>query len=105
MEHAYSAAQPGGGSTIGSVARAVSDQALITLNSDTRNSLDELMMEGDLLEVSLDETQHLWRILNAAKPSISDLTHINLRYKIMVSTVYYFLTSFNHLNLQYLFFL
>lgn len=43
------------------------------------------MMEGDLLEVSLDETQHLWRILNAAKPSMSDLTHINLRYKIMVS--------------------
>lgn len=43
------------------------------------------MMEGDLLEVSLDETQHIWRILNAAKPSTSDLTQINLRYKIMVS--------------------
>lgn len=42
------------------------------------------MMEGDLLEVSLDETQHIWRILNAAKPSTSDLTQINLRYKIMV---------------------
>lgn len=23
------------------------------------------MMEGDLLEVSLDETQHIWRILQA----------------------------------------
>lgn len=50
-------------------------------------------MEGDLLEVSLDETQHLWRILNAAKPSISDLTHINLRYKIMVSV-----SNANHLE-------
>lgn len=26
------------------------------------------MMEGDLLEVSLDETQHIWRILQATKP-------------------------------------
>ena len=26
------------------------------------------MMEGDLLEVSLDETQHIWRILQACKP-------------------------------------
>ena len=25
------------------------------------------MMEGDLLEVSLDETQHIWRILQACQ--------------------------------------
>lgn len=30
--------------------------------------LEELMMEGDLLEVSLDETQHIWRILQACQP-------------------------------------
>lgn len=42
-------------------------------------------MEGDLLEVFMEETKHLWRILNAAKPGSSDLTLINLRYNIMVS--------------------
>lgn len=29
-----------------------------------RDQLEELMMEGDLLEVALDETQHIWRILS-----------------------------------------
>lgn len=60
------------------------DGPLITLAKSTKDNLDDLMMEGDLLEVSLDETQHIWRLLNAAKPSTSDLTQINLRYKIMV---------------------
>lgn len=30
------------------------------------------MMEGDLLEVSLDETQHIWRILQATHPPSED---------------------------------
>lgn len=30
------------------------------------------MMEGDLLEVSLDETQHIWRILQACQPRSED---------------------------------
>ncbi|KAL0125081.1 hypothetical protein PUN28_004314 [Cardiocondyla obscurior] len=34
------------------------------LSSSTRSWLEELMMEGDLLEVALDETQHIWRILS-----------------------------------------
>jgi hypothetical protein len=33
-----------------------------------KKQLEELMMEGDLLEVSLDETQHIWRILQACQP-------------------------------------
>ncbi|XP_076469736.1 lysine-specific demethylase 5A-like isoform X2 [Babylonia areolata] len=34
--------------------------------SDTlRAQLEELMMEGDLLEVTLDETQHIWKLLQA----------------------------------------
>lgn len=33
-----------------------------------RAELEELMLEGDLLEVSLDETVHIWRILQATKP-------------------------------------
>lgn len=34
------------------------------LSSNARLRLEELMMEGDLLEVALDETQHIWRILS-----------------------------------------
>ncbi|XP_005179423.1 lysine-specific demethylase 5 isoform X2 [Musca domestica] len=36
-------------------------------DSETEN-LEELMMEGDLLEVSLDESQELWRVLSAVQP-------------------------------------
>lgn len=42
------------------------------------------MMEGDLLEVTLDETLHIWRILNAARFGTSDLTFVRQKYKIMV---------------------
>merc|ERR1712025_841336 len=38
------------------------------LSSLARSQLDSLMMEGELLEVSLDETQHIWRILQACQP-------------------------------------
>lgn len=41
---------------------------LLSLSESVRAQLEELMMEGDLLEVSLDETQHIWRILQATKP-------------------------------------
>ncbi|XP_065066766.1 lysine-specific demethylase 5A-like isoform X2 [Rhopilema esculentum] len=30
--------------------------------------IEELLMEGDLLEVTMDETQHLWMILNSQRP-------------------------------------
>lgn len=70
------------------------DQALIQLKKATKEFLEELLMEGDLLEVSLDETQHMWRILNAAKSSCTDLNDINLRYKIMVREKLVFMTEF-----------
>lgn len=38
---------------------------LLELSDIARARLEELMMEGDLLEVSLDETQHIWKILQA----------------------------------------
>ncbi|XP_040580156.1 lysine-specific demethylase 5A [Lepeophtheirus salmonis] len=40
----------------------------IELSSKSFNSLESLMIEGDLLEVSLDETQHIWRILQSLEP-------------------------------------
>ncbi|XP_030240080.1 lysine-specific demethylase lid [Drosophila navojoa] len=43
---------------------------LLKLLSDSEiENLLELMMEGDLLEVSLDETQELWRILETLPPT------------------------------------
>lgn len=36
----------------------------VVLSEKARTRLEELMMEGDLLEVSLDETQLIWRILS-----------------------------------------
>lgn len=41
---------------------------VLELSSSAKAQLDSLMMEGDLLEVSLDETQHIWRILQATHP-------------------------------------
>uniref|UniRef100_A0A1B0AWY0 [histone H3]-trimethyl-L-lysine(4) demethylase n=1 Tax=Glossina palpalis gambiensis TaxID=67801 RepID=A0A1B0AWY0_9MUSC len=39
------------------------------LSDSEINNLDELMMEGDLLEVSLDESQEIWRILSTMQPT------------------------------------
>uniref|UniRef100_A0A8C5NFI0 [histone H3]-trimethyl-L-lysine(4) demethylase n=1 Tax=Gouania willdenowi TaxID=441366 RepID=A0A8C5NFI0_GOUWI len=41
---------------------------VLELSSQAKAQLEELMMLGDLLEVSLDETQHIWRILQATHP-------------------------------------
>ncbi len=40
----------------------------IDLASSTVASLEALMLEGDLLEVSLDESQHMWRLLQSTEP-------------------------------------
>ena len=36
---------------------------LLDISDTMRAQLEELMMEGDLLEVTLDETQHIWKLL------------------------------------------
>ncbi|KAJ8006852.1 hypothetical protein DPEC_G00111520 [Dallia pectoralis] len=41
---------------------------VLELSPPAKSQLEELMMVGDLLEVSLDETQHIWRILQATHP-------------------------------------
>lgn len=41
---------------------------VLELSPQAKAQLEELMMLGDLLEVSLDETQHIWRILQATQP-------------------------------------
>ncbi|XP_011052958.1 PREDICTED: lysine-specific demethylase lid [Acromyrmex echinatior] len=58
-EHAYSYI-----SKIRRKTQLSDNESFGTLSSSTRSRLEELMMEGDLLEVALDETQHIWRILS-----------------------------------------
>ncbi|KAM4879960.1 lysine-specific demethylase 5C isoform 2-T2 [Sylvia borin] len=41
---------------------------VLELAEGTRRPLEELMMEGDLLEVTLDEAQSIWRLLQATRP-------------------------------------
>lgn len=41
---------------------------VLELPEGLRRALEELMMEGDLLEVTLDEAQSIWRLLQAARP-------------------------------------
>ncbi|KAL0962770.1 hypothetical protein UPYG_G00345120 [Umbra pygmaea] len=41
---------------------------VLELSPSAKAQLEDLMMVGDLLEVSLDETQHIWRILQATHP-------------------------------------
>merc|ERR1719394_612226 len=38
---------------------------VINLTPETISELEDVMMEGDMLEVSLDEVTHIWRILQA----------------------------------------
>lgn len=57
----------------------------IQLSKGTQQILEELMMEGDLLEVTLDETVYLWRMLNAVKNYGNELEIIRKKYNIPVS--------------------
>lgn len=45
---------------------------MLELSPGAKAQLEDLMMIGDLLEVSLDETQHIWRILQATHPPSED---------------------------------
>ncbi|XP_053321235.1 lysine-specific demethylase 5A isoform X2 [Spea bombifrons] len=50
---------------------------VLELSTAAKCQLEELMMLGDLLEVSLDETQHIWRILQATHlPSEERFLHV-----------------------------
>ncbi|XP_064473046.1 lysine-specific demethylase 5A-like isoform X2 [Ornithodoros turicata] len=76
LEHAYSTASKGNTTSPAPRKHArksplvprQTESPVLELSSLAKSQLEELMMEGDLLEVSLDETQHIWRILQATKP-------------------------------------
>ncbi|UYV65125.1 KDM5A [Cordylochernes scorpioides] len=85
MEHAYSTASKMAAAVVSSSSkqsrksplvprRQGMQSPLVTLSDTSAAQLEQLMVEGDLLEVALDEAQHIWRILSAARPDAgSDL--------------------------------
>ncbi|XP_023233588.1 lysine-specific demethylase 5A-like [Centruroides sculpturatus] len=84
LEHAYSSASK---STTGVTPRKHArkspliprqlESPVLQLSDVAKAQLEELMMEGDLLEVSLDETQHIWRILQATRLNRDPLTSLD----------------------------
>uniref|UniRef100_H2Y6C3 [histone H3]-trimethyl-L-lysine(4) demethylase n=1 Tax=Ciona savignyi TaxID=51511 RepID=H2Y6C3_CIOSA len=44
----------------------------VCLSKETKSQLESMMLEGDILEVSLPETQNIWRILQATQPMKDD---------------------------------
>ncbi|XP_067119394.1 lysine-specific demethylase 5A isoform X3 [Centruroides vittatus] len=84
LEHAYSSASK---STTGITPRKHArkspliprqlESPVLQLSDVAKAQLEELMMEGDLLEVSLDETQHIWRILQATRLNRDPLTSLD----------------------------
>lgn len=64
---------------------SLTNSPTVQLSKATIQFLEELMMEGDLLEVTLDETIYLWRLLNAAKNYNNELEVVRKKYNIPVS--------------------
>lgn len=50
-----------------SASSSVSASSPVWLSDSTRTQLEHLMMQGDMLEVTLDETQLLWKVLKACQ--------------------------------------
>ncbi|KAL7304867.1 hypothetical protein TKK_0002673 [Trichogramma kaykai] len=64
-EHAYS--------SVSKFSSKSSGEDVITLSSNTLQRLEELMMEGDLLEVELEETNYMWAIVRRTNISIKGI--------------------------------
>lgn len=56
---------------------------IFNISSEIRKEVEELLMEGDLLEVSLDETLHLWKLLQVTKDPEKEVTLIDFDVSIV----------------------
>uniref|UniRef100_H2Y6D0 [histone H3]-trimethyl-L-lysine(4) demethylase n=1 Tax=Ciona savignyi TaxID=51511 RepID=H2Y6D0_CIOSA len=54
------------------------DVTPVCLSKETKSQLESMMLEGDILEVSLPETQNIWRILQATQPMKDDNHHYHI---------------------------
>ncbi|XP_049817901.1 lysine-specific demethylase lid isoform X3 [Aethina tumida] len=53
------------------------DEHALHLSSEIKKQVEELLIEGDLLEVSLDETAALWKVIQACRDPEKDVTLID----------------------------
>lgn len=58
-----------------------------TLSEEKRRQAEQLMMEGDLLEVSLDETEQLWKVLLSQKSQEEQETQVGSQKFVCSSAV------------------
>ena len=58
-----------------------------TLSEEIRRQAETMMMEGDLLEVSLDETEQLWKILLSQKSQEEQETQVSSSKEILKKSV------------------
>lgn len=63
------------------------ENPVLELSDQAKVQLEILMMEGDLLEVSLDETQHIWRILQACQPRSEETRLVEIDEPVESSTI------------------
>jgi len=61
------------------VATMQSMSSSIWLTNKCRTHLEYLMMEGDMIEVSLDETQLLWKVMKACQPNVSESSTVRTK--------------------------
>lgn len=65
--------------------------SVIELTTSTRAQLEELQLEGDLLEVTLDQTHTIYRILQAASQPPSDALHTLIQVREESQTIRFIL--------------
>ncbi|RXG69427.1 Lysine-specific demethylase 5A [Armadillidium vulgare] len=78
-EHAYSTNK--GGRKVGSNSSAVSsllagDSPLVTLSPDVLRQLQDLLIIGELLELSMDEVGHMWRVVQCTSKPLCQLEEV-----------------------------
>lgn len=66
-EHAYSL----------HISKVEDNECTIQLSPEIRQQLEDLLMEGNLLEVSLDETLHLWKLVQISRDPEKDIVLID----------------------------
>lgn len=64
---------------------------VVELSPATRAQLEELQLEGDLLEVSLDQTQTIYRVLHAASEPPTDTLHTLIQVRPIHAHPFYFI--------------
>ncbi|KAF5303761.1 hypothetical protein FQA39_LY09834 [Lamprigera yunnana] len=52
-------------------------ETIVQFSEEARRQLEDILMEGDLLEISLDETFHLWKLLQTSRNPQKDMVLVD----------------------------